>query len=402
MLFVVPEATAPSGGHTYNRRIAAALTGLGRPVRTVTVSGSWPRPDRSATVGLSEVLAGAPDGARVLVDGLVACGVPETVLPHARRLRMAVLVHLPLAEETGLAPETARELDVRERAVLRGGVTVVATSEWAARRLTEHHGLADAAATPASAKAPGVAVVLPGVDPAPLARGSGSGAAAVEEAGARGGAVGGVGNAASDAALGSGSARGAGPAEHSVGPAESGESGRGGNAGPRIVCVGSLTPRKGHDLLLRALSGLRELSWTCVCAGPGTPPPHPGLEERVRFSGPVVGAELAKVYDAADLLVLASRAETYGMVVTEALARGVPVVATRVGGVPEALGRTSDGRLPGLLVPPEDAPGLERALRSWLTDPALQEELRGAARARRRELSGWPVAARELARALGA
>lgn len=345
LLMVVPEATSPSGGHTYDRRIAAALTGLGRPVRTVEVPGAWPRPARGEIGRLSSVLDSAPDGSRVLVDGLVACGVPEVLLPHARRLRLAVLVHLPLADETGLAPEAARDLDARERAVLRGGVTVVATSEWAARRLAEHHGLAR------------VAVVEPGVDPAPLARGSGS---------------------------------------HGV---------------PQLVCVAALTPRKGHDLLFRSLSGLRDLSWACVCAGPGVPPPipasWPGLEDRVRFSGPVLGAELERVYDSADLLVLASRAETYGMVVTEALARGVPVVATRVGGVPEALGRASDGRVPGLLIPPEgtvpseNTVALERALRMWLTDPVLREGLRGAARLRREELAGWPVAARAMARVLG-
>ncbi|WP_017584405.1 glycosyltransferase family 4 protein [Nocardiopsis valliformis] len=338
LTFVVPEASAPSGGHTYDRRIAAALGGLGRPVRAVTLAGAWPRPGRRATAELSAVLARAPDGARVLVDGLVACGVPEAVLPQAGRLRLTVLVHLPLADETGLAPDVARELDARERAVLRGGVDAVATSAWAARRLAEHHDLER------------VAVVRPGVDLAPLARGSG-----FEEC--------------SDSV-------------------------------PRLVCVASLTPRKGHDLLLGALSGLRNLSWTCVCAGPGAPAPRPGLEGRVRFTGPVVGAELDQVYDSADLLVLASRAETYGMVVTEALARGVPVVATRVGGLSEALGRTSDGRLPGLLVPPEDTAALRRALRTWLTGQDLREQLREAARLRRSELAGWPEAARTMAQVL--
>lgn len=339
LVFVVPEASAPSGGHTYDRRLTAALGELGQPVRTVALTGAWPRPDRGAAAELSAVLDRTLEGSRVLVDGLVACGVPEAVLPHARRLRIAVLVHLPLADETGLTAEAARDLDARERAVLRGGVDAVATSAWAARRLAEHHGLER------------VAVVRPGVDPAPLARGSG-----FEE----------------DA-----------------------------DSPPRLVCVASLTPRKGHDLLLRALCGLRDLAWTCVCAGPGAPPPHPGLDGRVRFTGPVVGAELDQVYDSADLLVLASRAETYGMVVTEALARGVPVVATRVGGVPEALGRAPEGRVPGLLVPPQETVALELALRTWLTDRGLRDRLREAARLRRSELAGWPEAARAMTRALG-
>ncbi|PWV46713.1 glycosyltransferase family 4 protein [Nocardiopsis sp. L17-MgMaSL7] len=352
-LFVVPEAGAPSGGHTYNRRIADVLggegapdapRGPGRPVRTVTVPGSWPRPGPLGAGALSTVLGGAPDGACVLVDGLVACGVPEVVLPHAGRLRLHVLVHLPLADESGLSAREARDLDAREGAVLRCGVTVVATSAWAARRLAAHHGLAEAGVP--------VEVVRPGVDTAPLARGSG-----FEEVPGR---------------------------------------------VPRLVCVASLTPRKGHDLLLRALACLVELPWECVCAGPGSPPPLPApLAERVRFTGPVVGAELEGVYASADLSVLSSRAETYGMVVTEALARGVPVVATEVGGVPEALGRAPDGRVPGLLVPSRDAAALERALRDWLTDPDLRASLRDAARLRRTDLAGWPESAREMARVLG-
>ena len=77
------------------------------------------------------------------------------------------------------------------------------------------------------------------------------------------------------------------------------------------------------------------------------------------------------------------------MVVTEALTRGLPVIATAVGGLPEALGRATDGRRPGLLVPPDDSVALAAALRSWLTDADLRQRLREAARERRRTLSGW-------------
>jgi glycosyltransferase involved in cell wall biosynthesis len=88
------------------------------------------------------------------------------------------------------------------------------------------------------------------------------------------------------------------------------------------------------------------------------------------------------------------------MVVTEALARGLPVVATDVGGLPQALGRAPDGSLPGLLVPAEDQDRLAGALRSWLTDAGMRERLRRAARARRGTLSGWATTAAEMARVL--
>ena len=100
------------------------------------------------------------------------------------------------------------------------------------------------------------------------------------------------------------------------------------------------------------------------------------------------------------MLVLASHAETYGMVVTEALARGLPVIATAVGGLPEALGQTRDGRRPGLLVPPGDSGALAAALRRWLTDAELRQGLRAAARERRSTLSGWDVTSRRIAHVL--
>jgi glycosyltransferase involved in cell wall biosynthesis len=112
-----------------------------------------------------------------------------------------------------------------------------------------------------------------------------------------------------------------------------------------------------------------------------------------------VGSDLDAVYDGADVLVSASRAETYGMVVTEALARGLPVIATRTGGVPEALGRADGGR-PGLLVPPGDSRALAAALRRWLGDSGQRERLRKAAQARRLTLSDWPHTSLRLSRVL--
>ena len=125
-----------------------------------------------------------------------------------------------------------------------------------------------------------------------------------------------------------------------------------------------------------------------------------GIGDRICFPGVRIGDDLARAYAAADVLVLASRAETYGMVVTEALARGLPVIATAVGGLPEALGQTSDGHRPGLLVPPEDSDALAAALRDWLVDADLRQRLREAARERRSTLSGWDAPTDRIARVL--
>lgn len=342
--FIVPgdidDPAAVSGGNVYDRRISQGLVALGVPVRETPVPGEWPRPGTSARTALAATLADCPDGSVVLIDGLVACGVPDVLAPHAGRLRLVVLVHLPLADETGLPPEVAEELNAVERRALGAASAVVATSDWAAGRLVNHHGL----------RADRVHAIAPGTDPAPLP------------------------------------------------PGPPGAS--------RLLCVASVTPRKGHDLLVDALAAVADLPWTCECVGPvGRDPAqvalvrariaHHGLGDRISLVGPRSGEHLAAAYATADLLVLASRAETYGMVVTEALAHGVPVLATASGGIPEALGRGAEG-LPGLLVPPGDQRALAEALRGWLLDDDLRLALRTAARRRRDALPTWAQAARSM------
>jgi glycosyltransferase involved in cell wall biosynthesis len=225
--------------------------------------------------------------------------------------------------------------DDRERAVLEAATAVVTTSEWSRRRLLEQYAL----------PADRVHVAPPGVDPAALAPGTA--------------------------------------------------------AGNALLCVGAVTPLKGHDVLLDALATITDLSWRCECVGSldidaAFAAGLRRLDGRVTFPGPRTGAELDASYAAADLLVLPSRTEAYGMVVTEALARGVPVLAADVGGVTEALGDDDVG----LLVAPEDPAALAAALRAWLSDAALRDRLRRAARERRQSLPEWPTTASTIATVL--
>jgi glycosyltransferase involved in cell wall biosynthesis len=181
-------------------------------------------------------------------------------------------------------------------------------------------------------------------------------------------------------------------------------------AGGRLLCVGAVAPHKGQDVLVDALAGLRDSDWHCTITGPLDRNPGfvdelqrriaaAGLADRTAVTGPADHDGLRELYAAADLLVLPSRLEAYGMVVTEALAAGLPVVASRVGGVPEAVGTTSLGE-PGLLVPPGDPPALREALAAWLGDPDLRTRLHTAARERRGELAGWDTTTRAVAAAL--
>jgi glycosyltransferase involved in cell wall biosynthesis len=270
-----------------------------------------------------EALAAIPDGAVVLIDGMLAAPAADVLVPAAARLRLVVLVHMPFGG--------------REREVLAAAAAVVTTSDWARRRLEAEYGVV-------------AHVAEPGVDAAEIARGSA--------------------------------------------------------AGDRLLCVAALTPGKGHDVLLDALAAVEDLGWECTCAGSLVRDPacadaiRRRAPERVRFPGPLIGADLEAAYAAADLLVLPSLAESYGMVITESLARGVPVLASEVGGVTEALGHGDDGTRPGLLVPPGEAEALAAALRAWLADADLRERLRRVARERRATLRSWADTTSDLAAVL--
>jgi len=178
-----------------------------------------------------------------------------------------------------------------------------------------------------------------------------------------------------------------------------------------LLCVAAVTPGKGHDVLVDALASIAQPPWRLKCVGSLTRDPGfverlgrqsraAGIGDRVHLTGPLTGADLGAAYAAADVLVHASRGETYGMVVTEALARGLPVIAAAVGGVPEAVGSTDAGDIPGILVPAGDPAALAAALRDWLGDNGLRQRLRAAAGSRRASLSGWPDTAATLSRVL--
>jgi glycosyltransferase involved in cell wall biosynthesis len=340
----VDDPRRPSGGNTYDRRIIEGLRALGWSVPVHLVAGSWPSPDASAGAALARTIAAVPDAATVLLDGLIASSMPQVLLPEAGRLREVVLVHMPLGE-AGQGRQAVADR-VRERAALSAAAAVVTTSRWTRTTLLRRHAL----------DATKVHVAEPGVDPAELALGTATGG--------------------------------------------------------ELLCVATVAPHKGHDVLLGALAEIRDLAWCCTCVGPLGHDPRfvdrlgylvrqHQLEGRVRFTGPLSTAELRRRYAAADLLVLASRAETYGMVVTEALAAGLPVITTTAGGLPEALGADGGGRLPGLLVPPGDPAVLAAALRCWLEDDLLRECLRDVARERRDRLPDWAATTLRISGVLG-
>jgi glycosyltransferase involved in cell wall biosynthesis len=250
----------------------------------------------------------------------------------ASRLRLIALIHHPLALETGLAPATAERLRQCERRGLAAVSRVITTSSSTAL------GLAGYGVLPEH-----ISVVCPGTDRAPLARGT---------------------------------------CDHRV----------------NLLCVATLTPRKGHALLFSALAPLRDRAWRLTCAGstvraPGTAESLRlqidalGLGDRILLAGELADRALNACYDEADVFVLASQHEGYGMVLSEALARGLPIVATEAGAIPETVPADA-----ALLVPTGGCEPLTAALGRIMDDHTLRARLADGARRARSRLTTWPEA----------
>jgi glycosyltransferase involved in cell wall biosynthesis len=187
----------------------------------------------------------------------------------------------------------------------------------------------------------------------------------------------------------------------------------GSESGGALLCVGSVIPGKGQDVLLEALSSLTDLDWRCTLVGTLDADPDfvddlhkaaadAGIADRVAFTGALPHDGVGAAYAGADALVVPSRGESYGMVVTEALAHALPVIASSVGGVPEALGHGEDGSTPGVLVRPGDLHALAGALHRWLEDPRRRRRLRRSAGLRRLTLPTWSRTTARVATALEA
>ena len=331
-----------TGGYEYDRRIAAGLRSLGWAVAVHALDASFPAPTADALRDARAVLAGIPTGRTVLVDGLALGAMPEIAAAEAGRLRLVALVHHPLAAETGLSPARAEALRNSETRALAAAARVIATSEATAGALAAH-----------GVERARIDVVAPGTDPAPLSRGSG-------------------------------------------GP------------GIELLCVATIVPRKGHAILIEALAGLAGREWRLTCVGSRTRSPETdaalvrqiaalGLDARVTLAGELEGAALAARYDRADVFVLPTYYEGYGMALAEALARGLPVVSTHAGAVPDTVPPDA-----ALLVAPGDAVALRGALARVLDDPALRARLAAGARRARAALPTWLQACERLARALAA
>jgi glycosyltransferase involved in cell wall biosynthesis len=334
----------PTGGNIYDRRVCAGLAEAGWEVLVATVAGTWPAGGSAARTDLARVVSAIPDGETVLIDGLIASPAAAQLLPHTGRMRLTVLLHMPLATAIDNHHDAGAERS--ERSVLHAAAGVVVPSEWTRRQVLTRY------AIPADR----VHVARPGAD------------------------------------------RVAHPARPVRGQLICvGVLSRHKGQDLLVEALAGLADQDWHCVLAGSLDRdpdfVEHLQTRIARLGYG---------HRVRLSGVLTGAALSHAYTTADLLVAPSRSETYGMTVTEALAHGLPVVAADVGGLPEAFGSTADGTGPGQLIPPGDPAALAAALGDWLGDEGHRRRLRAAVRQRQPSLRGWEQTTQELADALTA
>jgi glycosyltransferase involved in cell wall biosynthesis len=336
--FAIPgDIELPTGGYMYDRRVLALLPQFGVTARHLQLPGSFPDPSAGDLDETARLLVAIAPGEVAVVDGLTYGAMPTEIIERVRAPIIA-LVHHPLCLEAGLAKARQDALHALEKAALALARRIVVTSRVTARTLVADF------AVPADK----ITVAEPGTDPAPRAGGSA--------------------------------------------------------AGPiQLLSVGAIVPRKAYDILVRALAPLEERDWRLTIAGPTDRSPEAlaavraaikeaGLAERITLVGPVNQERLADLCASADAFLLASLYEGYGMVLAEAMARGLPIVCTTGGAAAETVPDDA-----AIKVPPGDERAFTLAVQKMLHDTGLRRRMADASWAAGQGLPRWEETARIIA-----
>lgn len=316
LIFVYPgDLMTPTGGYAYDRRMIEGLESLGWQIQLISLGDGYPFIDLTQRDYARSKLLSLAQGVPMVIDGLALGALPDLASEIASIHPLIALIHHPLAFEYGLTDPEIKHLKQSETQALKHVLGVIANSPATARDLNQHYGI----------NLEKVYVVLPGTD-----------------------------------------------SNHILEPRTQRNED---DCSPiNLLSVGSIIPRKGFHDLIPALEPLIDLPWTLSIAGDIsrnaeayerliTDIKHFHLEDRIHVLGEVSNEELENLYAKADIFVLASLFEGYGMVYAEAMAHGLPIVATTGGAIPDTVPEVA-----GLLVTPGDIPALTLALKKLITD----------------------------------
>ena len=339
--FAIPgDIESRTGGYIYDKRMMAELRRAGWNVEHLVWPGSFPFPDFDDLAAVAESLDACPDNALVLIDGLALGAMPEIAEIYAERLRLVALVHHPLALETGLSEEAQEQLRHSEYRALATVRAVICNSKITAATLVTDYGVPIEKIT----------IAEPGVDS---------------------------------------------PIDRTPRPP---------NEIPHILAVGSITPRKGYEILIEALALIADLPWICTIAGSLDRAPETTaalrkqiaihrLEDRVILVGEV--ADPGRFYRQADIFALRSQYEGYGMAFAEAMQYGLPVIGCRAGAIPDLVPPSA-----GILVGTADIVAFGDALRILVNDKSLRMRLSAGALEAAASLPQWEKSAAKISAAL--
>lgn len=327
------------GGYRYDQHMVDGLRAAGLACEVHRLSGDFPWVDPVAAQRASNELLDTLPGATVLIDGILLPTLHEVIGRHADRLRIVALVHHPAALESGLTRDERDDVQRRELKALLCARRIIVTSPHTREVLSR-----------SDIPVERIRVAVPGTDEAPLASGSGPGATSLH-----------------------------------------------------LLCVAALIPRKGHMSLVEALGEIQDRPWRATFAGSLNRDPDTarrvrerivalGLEHRISVPGEVAAGELRELYSGADLFVQPSLYEGYGMAISEAIARGLPVVSTTAGAIPSTAPAEASR-----LVEPGNVGALANALAALLDDPDERARLAAGARHARKRLLTWPEATARFA-----
>jgi len=342
IVFAVPgNLDTPTGGYAYDRRMITELRQLGWDVDYLNIGEGFPAPDEATRSAARSLLLAIPAGQPIILDGLALGVLPDVAAELAHEHPLVALVHHPLALECGLTVERADALRRSERAALAAVQEVVVTSPATAKLVATGYGV------PAGR----ISVAKPGSDPVQ-------------------------------------------------------RTARAPNDVLHLLSVGAIVPRKGFDVLVTALATLTDVPWRLMIVGDLTRDPNEAdklldlilqhrLSSRIATLGAVSPSRLATLFGEADLFVLASRFEGYGMAYAEALSHGLAVIGTTAGAIPDTIPQGA-----GLLVPPDDPTALAAALRSVIVDADHRRRLSEAASVVARALPTWQQSAAMFATTL--